>query len=163
MGEMKAGSRFLNAVSAIALSAGVVASGAGALTFVSATAAEAAVIQRIDVRGASRVGAEAVRSNLTITPGKSFSNTDIDDSVKQLYGTGYFSDVKISVSGSTLVVNVQEAQLVNQVVFNGNRKVKDDKLAAVVKTHAAGPYSDRSDDAGRSARRRPRQPRFRHQ
>ncbi|MBB3312193.1 outer membrane protein insertion porin family [Rhizobium sp. BK196] len=142
MGEMKAGSRFLNAVSAIALSAGVVASGAGALTFVSATAAEAAVIQRIDVRGASRVGAEAVRSNLTIAPGKSFSNTDIDDSVKQLYGTGYFSDVKISVSGSTLVVNVQEAQLVNQVVFNGNRKVKDDKLAAVVKTHAAGPYSD---------------------
>ncbi len=142
MGEMKAGSRFLNAVSAIALSAGVVASGAGALTFVSATAAEAAVIQRIDVRGASRVGVEAVRSNLTITPGKSFSNTDIDDSVKQLYGTGYFSDVKISVSGSTLVVNVQEAQLVNQVVFNGNRKVKDDKLAAVVKTHAAGPYSD---------------------
>ncbi|MBB3560691.1 outer membrane protein insertion porin family [Rhizobium sp. BK512] len=112
------------------------------MTFVSATAAQAAVIQRIDVRGASRVGAEAVRSNLTITPGKSFSNTDIDDSVKQLYGTGYFSDVKISVSGSTLVVNVQEAQLVNQVVFNGNRKVKDDKLAAVVKTHAAGPYSD---------------------
>ncbi len=26
---------------------------------------------------------------------------------------------------------------VNQVVFNGNRKIKDDKLAAVVKTHAA--------------------------
>lgn len=142
MGEMKAGSRFLNAVSAIALSAGVVASGAGALTFVSATAAEAAVIQRVDVRGASRVGAEAVRANITIVPGKSFSNTDIDESVKQLYGTGYFSDVKISVSGGTLVVNVQEAQLVNQVVFNGNRKVKDDKLAAVVKTHAAGPYSD---------------------
>ncbi len=142
MGEMKAGSKFLNAVSAIALSASIVASGAGALTFVSATAAEAAVIQRIDVHGASRVGAEAVRSNITITPGKSFSNTDIDDSVKQLYGTGYFSDVKISVSGGTLVVNVQEAQLVNQVVFNGNRKVKDDKLAAVVKTHAAGPYND---------------------
>jgi outer membrane protein insertion porin family len=142
MGEMKAGSRFLNAVSAVALSAGIVASGAGAITIVTATAAEAAVVQRIDVRGASRVGAEAVRSNLTITPGKNFSNTDIDDSVKQLYGTGYFSDVKISVSGSTLVVTVEEAQLVNQVVFNGNRKVKDDKLASVVQTHAAGPYSD---------------------
>ncbi|MEK1896957.1 MAG: outer membrane protein assembly factor BamA [Rhizobium sp.] len=139
---MKAGSRFLNAVSAVALSAGIVASGAGATVFVSATTAEAAVIQRVDVRGASRVGAEAVRSNLTIVPGKSFSNTDIDDSVKQLYDTGYFSDVKISVSGSTLVVSVEEAQLVNQVVFNGNRKIKDDKLAAVVKTHAAGPYNE---------------------
>lgn len=142
MGEMKAGSRFLNAVSAVALSAGIVASGAGATVFVSATTAEAAVIQRVDVRGASRVGAEAVRSNLTIVPGKSFSNTDIDDSVKQLYDTGYFSDVKISVSGSTLVVSVEEAQLVNQVVFNGNRKIKDDKLAAIVKTHAAGPYNE---------------------
>jgi outer membrane protein insertion porin family len=142
MGEMKAGSRFLNAVSAVALSAGIVASGAGATFFVSATSAEAAVIQRVDVRGASRVGEEAVRSNLTITPGKSFSNTDIDDSVKQLYGTGYFSDVKISVSGSTLVVNVEEAKLINQVVFNGNRKIKDDKLAAVVQTHASGPYNE---------------------
>ncbi len=142
MGEMKAGSRFLNAVSAVALSAGIVASGAGAITIVSATAAEAAVIQRIDVRGASRVGAEAVRSNLTIAPGRNFSNTDIDDSVKQLYGTGYFSDVKISVSGSTLVVTVEEAQLVNQVVFNGNRKVKDDKLASVVQTRPSGPYND---------------------
>ncbi|WP_086996487.1 outer membrane protein assembly factor BamA [Rhizobium sullae] len=139
---MKAGSRFLNAVSAVALSAGIVASGAGAITIVSATAAEAAVIQRIDVRGASRVGAEAVRSNLTIAPGRNFSNTDIDDSVKQLYGTGYFSDVKISVSGSTLVVTVEEAQLVNQVVFNGNRKVKDDKLASVVQTRPSGPYND---------------------
>ncbi|WP_337269864.1 outer membrane protein assembly factor BamA [Oryzifoliimicrobium ureilyticus] len=139
---MKAGSRFLNAVSAVALSAGLVATGASAAFLVSVTSAEAAVIQKIDVRGASRVGDEAVRSNLTIQPGKNFSNADIDDSVKQLYDTGYFSDVKISVSGRALVVTVQEAKLINQVVFNGNRKIKDDKLAAVVKTHAAGPYSD---------------------
>ncbi|MBB3964251.1 outer membrane protein insertion porin family [Rhizobium metallidurans] len=110
--------------------------------FISASAAEAAVIQRVDVRGANRVGAEAVRSNLTIQPGKSFSNTDIDDSVKQLYDTGYFSDVKISVSGGTLVVTVEEAQLINQVVFNGNRKIKDDKLAAVVKTQSSGAYNE---------------------
>lgn len=142
MGEMKAGSRFLNAVSAVALSAGIVASGASATVFISASAAEAAVIQRVDVRGANRVGAEAVRSNLTIQPGKSFSNTDIDDSVKQLYDTGYFSDVKISVSGGTLVVTVEEAQLINQVVFNGNRKIKDDKLAAVVKTQSSGAYNE---------------------
>ncbi|MEZ2130653.1 MULTISPECIES: outer membrane protein assembly factor BamA [unclassified Sinorhizobium] len=139
---MKAGSRFLNAVSAVALSAGIVASGAAAMTFVSATAAEAAVIQRIDVRGAQRVGVDAVRSNLTIVPGKSFSNADIDASVKQLYATGFFSDVGISVSGSTLVVTVKENQLVNQVVFNGNRKIKDDKLAAIVQTHSAGALSD---------------------
>lgn len=139
---MKAGSKFLNAVSAFALSAGVVVSGASVVVLASPLAAEAAVIQRIDVRGAQRTGQEAVRSNLTIRPGVAFSNSDIDESVKRLYATGYFSDVKISVSGGTLVVSVNESRLVNQVVFNGNRKIKDDKLQAVVQTQPLGPYSD---------------------
>ncbi|MFD1744448.1 outer membrane protein assembly factor BamA [Rhizobium helianthi] len=139
---MKAGSKFLNAVSAFALSAGVVVSGASVAVLASPFTAEAAVIQRIDVRGAQRTGQEAVRSNLTIRPGVSFSNADIDESVKRLYATGYFSDVKISVSGSTLVVSVNESQLVNQVVFNGNRKIKDDKLQSVVQTQPLGPYSE---------------------
>ncbi len=105
---MKAGSKFLNAVSAVALSAGVVSSGAGIAVLASAVAAEAAVVQRIDVRGAQRVGAEAVRSNLSIQPGRTFSNADIDESVKRLYATGFFSDVQISVSGGTLVVTVAQ-------------------------------------------------------
>jgi outer membrane protein insertion porin family len=139
---MKAGSRFLNAVSAVALSAGVVASGAGVVTLASVSAAEAAMIQKIDVRGASRTGADAVRDNITIKPGKAFSTSDIDASVKQLYATGYFTDVHVTVSGGTLVVSVKENQLINAVVFNGNRKIKDDKLQGVVKTHAAGPYDE---------------------
>lgn len=139
---MKAGSKFLNAVSAVALSAGVVSSGAGIAVLASAIAAEAAVVQRIDVRGAQRVGPEAVRSNLSIQPGRTFSNADIDESVKRLYATGFFSDVQISVSGGTLVVTVAENQLINQVVFNGNRKIKDDKLQDIVQTQAQGPYSE---------------------
>ncbi|MEQ1407833.1 outer membrane protein assembly factor BamA [Neorhizobium sp. Rsf11] len=139
---MKAGSKFLNAVSAVALSASVVASGAGVLVLASAPSAEAAVIRSVQVRGAQRAGEEAVRSNLTIRPGVSFSNNDIDESVRRLYSTGYFSDVRISVSGSTLVVTVSENQLINQVVFNGNRKIKDDKLQTVVQTQPLGPYSE---------------------
>lgn len=139
---MKAGSRFLNAVSAVALSAGFVSSGASVAILASAVAAEAAVIQRIEVRGAQRTGVDAVRSNITIRPGQSFSSADIDESVKRLYETGFFSDVRISVSGGTLVVTVSENQLVNQVVFNGNRKIKDDKLQSLVQTQPLGPYSD---------------------
>ncbi|WP_026187455.1 outer membrane protein assembly factor BamA [Ensifer sp. BR816] len=139
---MKAGSRFLNAVSAFALSASMVATGTGAALVASTSVAQAAVISRVEVRGATRVSPETVRANITIVPGKSFSNADIDASVKRLYATGYFSDVSISVSGGTLVVNVSENQLVNQVVFNGNRKIKDDKLQGVVRTQPLGPYSE---------------------
>ncbi len=88
------------------------------------------------------MGPEAVRSNLSIQPGRTFSNADIDESVKRLYATGFFSDVQISVSGGTLVVTVAENQLINQVVFNGNRKIKDDKLQGIVQTQAQGPYSE---------------------
>ncbi len=139
---MKAGSKFLNAVSAVALSASMVVTGSGIVTLASATVAEAATISRVEVRGATRVSPETVRANITIVPGKSFSNGDIDSSVKRLYSTGYFSDVSINVSGGTLVVTVSENQLVNQVVFNGNRKIKDDKLQAVVRTRSLGPYSE---------------------
>ncbi|SOC38739.1 Beta-barrel assembly machine subunit BamA [Rhizobium subbaraonis] len=139
---MKAGSRFLNAVSAVALSTSMVVAGGAAVSLVSVSAAQAAVIQRIDVRGASRVSPETVRANLTIQPGKDFSNSDIDASVRRLFGTGYFSDVRISVSGSTLVVVVDENRLINQVVFNGNRKIKDDKLAGIVRSQSLGPFSE---------------------
>ncbi|AYD01397.1 outer membrane protein assembly factor BamA [Neorhizobium sp. NCHU2750] len=138
---MKAGSKFLNAVSAFALSASVVASGAGVVVLASAPKAEAAVIRNVQVHGAQRAGEEAVRSNITIQPGVAFSASDIDESVKRLYSTGYFSNVKISVSGSSLIVTVSENNLVNQVVFNGNRKIKDDKLLGVVQTQPLGPYN----------------------
>jgi len=138
---MKAGSKFLNAASAVALSAGIVASGAGVVSMLSVTAAEASTVSRIVVQGNSRIDASTVRGNLTIKPGKSFDNNDIDESVKRLFATGLFSDVKISVSGGALVVNVKENQIVNAVVFNGNKKLKDKQLEGTVQTKSLGPYN----------------------
>lgn len=146
---MKAGSNLLNAVSAVALSAGMMVSGAGVVVLAAGIAtladvsdAQAAVISRVDVRGNSRVEASTVRGNLTITPGTNFNNNDIDDSVKRLFATGLFSDVRISVSGSTLVVEVDENQIVNQVVFNGNKKIKDAQLKGIVQSRQLGSFND---------------------
>ncbi len=148
---MKAGSNFLSAVSAVALSASLVVTGGSVATLVSATGAEAAVVRSIQVRGADRVSADTVRANISIQPGKNFSNADIDDSVRRLYATGYFSDVKISVSGGALVVVVNENQLINAVVINGNRKIKDDKLEAVIRSRSQGPYSETTIEADKQA------------
>ena len=148
---MKAGSNFLNAVSAVALSASMVVTGGSFATLVSASAAQAAVIRSIQVSGADRVSADTVKANISITPGKTFSNADIDESVRRLYATGYFSDVRISVSGGTLVVAVNENQLINEVVINGNRKIKDDKLQAVLRSRSLGPYSETTIEADKQA------------
>ena len=138
---MNGSSRFRNAVSVLAISASVLTS-AGTMVLATPSVSEAAVIRNIQVRGNARVGAETVRANLTIVPGKNFSNADIDMSIKRLYATGFFSDVRINVSGGTLVVTVNENQLINQIVFNGNRKIKDDKLALLVTSKPLGPYSE---------------------
>ena len=138
---MKASGKFLSAASAVALSAGLVVPAAVAVQFAFVSFAQAAVVSRIDVQGNQRVDAETIRGYLDITPGKSFSNADIDEAVKRLFATGLFSDVRINQSGSTLVVQVDEYSVVNQVLFQGNKKLKDAELAAAVQLKPRGSFS----------------------
>ena len=122
---MKATSSFKNAVSAAALSAALVVPGALAVQLAAVSEAEAAVVSKIDVRGNQRVDDDTIRNYLAITPGKAFSSADIDNAVKRLFATGMFSDVQINQAGSSLVIQVSEYQVVNQVLFQGNKKIKD--------------------------------------
>ncbi|MBZ9919456.1 MULTISPECIES: outer membrane protein assembly factor BamA [unclassified Mesorhizobium] len=144
---MKAASKFLSAASAAALSAALVVPGALAVQFVATSAAEAAVVSRVEVSGNQRVDADTIRNYITIKPGKSFSSSDIDSAVKALFGTGLFSDVQINQVGSTLVVKVSEYQVVNQVLFQGNKKLKDNALAAAVQLKPRGTFSQAALDA----------------
>ncbi|MBB4121752.1 outer membrane protein insertion porin family [Martelella radicis] len=132
----------MNTVSGAALSLAVAVSGGVVAAVAVPASAYAAVVSNIVVNGTGQAGSDAIKSKLTIQPGRSFTDADINQSIRNLYSSGYFSDVKISVSGSTLVVNVTENQLINQVVFNGNRKVNDKKLEGVVQLHSLGPYNE---------------------
>jgi outer membrane protein insertion porin family len=114
---------------------------ATALYLCCAASGQAALVTSIEVHGTHRLSMEAVQSNITIVPNKEFGSEDIDASVKQLYSIGQFETVNILVAGQTLIVSVKENVLVNQVVFNGNRKIKDDKLATLVQTRSAAPYN----------------------
>ncbi|CAH2404680.1 outer membrane protein assembly factor BamA [Mesorhizobium escarrei] len=144
---MKAASKFLSAASAVALSAALVVPGAVAVQFVATSAAEAAVVSRVEVSGNQRVDADTIRNYVTIKPGQPFSSSDIDDAVKALFGTGLFSDVQINQVGSTLVIKVSEYQVVNQVLFQGNKKLKDNALAAAVQLKPRGTFSQQALDA----------------
>ena len=138
---MKASGKFLGAVSAVALSVGLVAPASVALQFAFIPTAEAAVVSRISVEGNQRVDSETIIGYIDIKPGKSFSSSDIDEAVKRLFGTGLFSDVRINQVGSTLVVQVKENSIVNQVLFQGNKKLKDNALATAVQLKPRGPFS----------------------
>jgi outer membrane protein insertion porin family len=96
-----------------------------------------ALAESVVVQGNSRVDSETIRSY--------FSDGDANEGVKRLYQTGYFSDVKTSRSGKTLVVHVVEnGQQINHVVFAGNSKVKSDDLEKEVHLRSGGAYSEDS-------------------
>lgn len=129
------------AVSAVAFSAGLAATGASTLVLLTATAAQAATVSRIEVRGNVRVDSSVIVDYVGIRPGRSFSAGDIDEALKRLFATGLFADVQINQIGGALVVIVQEYQVVNQVLFQGNRKIKDVDLAGKVQVQPRGVYN----------------------
>ncbi len=96
--------------------------------------AEAATVSRIVVQGNTRVEAETVESYMTIQPGRPFSAADVDESLKTLFATGLFTDVKIAQRGGTLVVTVTENPLIGQISFEGNKRIKDKALADVIQS-----------------------------
>ncbi len=148
---MKAIKKMMGAASAVALSAGFVASGQLAVQLAAVTAAQAAVVSNISVSGNQRVDEQTIRSYVGIQPGRSFSPADIDQAVKNLFGTGLFSDVRVTQRGSTLVVEVDEYPVVNQVLFQGNKKHKDSVLAGVVQLKPRGTFSQSQMEADAEA------------
>lgn len=86
-------------------------------------------VRAILVEGNRRIEAATVLSYLTIAPGDQFSPSRIDTSLKVLFATGLFADVAFERRGDVLVVQVVENPIINQVVFEGNRSVGEEKLS----------------------------------
>ncbi|MBO6902601.1 MAG: outer membrane protein assembly factor BamA [Rhizobiaceae bacterium] len=148
---MKAASSLFGAASAVFLSLCVVFSGSVAVQLASVSSAQAAVVSRIDVRGNERVDSDTIRDYIGIRPGVSFNSSAIDEAVKRLFSTNLFSEVQINQRGSVLVVVVAEYRIVNQVIFQGNRKIKDAQLASAVQLQPRGSFSEAAMQADISA------------
>jgi outer membrane protein insertion porin family len=93
-----------------------------------APAPNSGVIQSIKIEGNQRIEEGTIRSYLLVQPGDRFDPDRIDRSLKTLYATGLFQDVRLGRVGDTLVVRVVENPIVNKVAYEGNHKVTDDQL-----------------------------------
>lgn len=94
--------------------------------------AHAQTVSRVVVEGNQRIEPETVMSYMQIGPGETYSAVKVDESLKNLFQTGLFSDIQIERRGSTLVVQVEENPLINRVNFEGNSEISDDDLSKEV-------------------------------
>ena len=99
------------------------------------------VIQNIRVEGNKRVEPETVRSYLTFSTGDAYDPAQIDESLKALFATGLFQDVRIRREGATIVIVVLENPIVSRVAFEGNREIEDDTLASEVQLKPRAVYT----------------------
>ena len=111
----------------------IAAAAVGATLVATAPAmAQSVVIREIRVEGNRRVEPETVRSYLAISVGNTYDSAKVDQSLKALFATGLFRDVRIDRSGATLVVTVVENPIVNRVAFEGNSQVEKASLEGEV-------------------------------
>jgi outer membrane protein insertion porin family len=92
----------------------------------------------IDVQGNRRVDAETVRSYFQPAPDGRFDAAARDAALKALLATGLFDNVTIERVGERLVVHLSEAPVLDRVAFEGNKKIKDTELTAVVESKPRG-------------------------
>jgi len=103
--------------------------------------AQGAVIRSIVVEGNRRVEPETVRSYLTFSSGDVYNPAEVDQSLKTLFATGLFQDVRIRRQGPTIIVIVVENPIVNRVAFEGNKEIEDDTLASEVQLKSRAVYT----------------------
>jgi outer membrane protein insertion porin family len=92
------------------------------------TPASYGTISDIHIEGLQRIEPETIRSYLLLQKGDPFDPERIDSSLKALFATGLFADVKLDRQGSALVVRVVENPIINRIAFEGNDKLSDKDL-----------------------------------
>jgi outer membrane protein insertion porin family len=99
------------------------------------------VVQRILVRGNERIEPATVISYLPIQPGETVDAAKLDMAIKTLFRTDLFSDVKIELINGDLVITIVENPIINRVLFEGNKGIKEDKIRDEVTVRPRGIFT----------------------
>ncbi len=96
------------------------------------TATEQVRISDIKVTGNRRVAEGTVLSYLPVQVGDLVSQGALNQSLERLFATNLFTDLKLDLDGSVLLVTVVEKPIINRVSIEGNDVISDERLLEVV-------------------------------
>ncbi len=99
-----------------------------------APAPVARIIRTIQITGNQRLESETIRAYANLTNGQSYDAATLDQALKDLYATQLFADVTIrGADTGDLVVEVRENPVINRIILEGNKRIKDDKISPEIK------------------------------
>jgi outer membrane protein insertion porin family len=120
-----------------------------------ATENEGPIVRAINIQfiGPKTVSQAVILSNMRTTVGDVYSAAAVEEDVRNLYATGFFTNLAIKdepmSDGVQVNVIVQPKPLVKQIVINGSKKIKVTRLKKEIKSKIGEPLSEQqvSDDA----------------
>jgi len=104
-------------------------------------AAPAEIIQSITVVGTQRLEADTVRSYIRLRTGQQWTQVSADQALKDLYATELFADVSVRNNSGAVVIEVRENPVVNRIILEGNKRIKNDKIEPEIKLAPRQIYS----------------------
>jgi outer membrane protein insertion porin family len=90
-----------------------------------ALAFEPFVVKKIEVQGVQKVSKDTILYEVNSYIGKNFTNEDSNAVIKQIFKTGYFSNVVLSQHDNVLVINVTERPSIAKLEFVGTKKSQE--------------------------------------
>ncbi len=113
------------------------------------------IVREINVEyiGPKTVAKSVILSNMRTTVGDVYSAASVEEDVRNLYATGFFTNLAIKDEplgdGVRVNVVVQPKPLVKEIVITGAKKIKEARLKKEMKSKIGEPLSERqiSEDA----------------
>ena len=104
-----------------------------------ASAAESFTVKDIKVTGLERISIGTVFNYLPIKVGDTVTQEDVSKSIRSLFQTGFFQDVKISARNNVLIVNVVERPSISEVDISGSKKISEEDLRKSISAAGIAP------------------------
>jgi outer membrane protein insertion porin family len=105
-------------------------------------------VTRIVVKGNRRIEKDAILGVMQTREGEILAPAHLREDLKAIYKMGYFTDVRLDASdtpeGRILTVLVKEKPAIREIMVEGNRKLKKDKIIEVMNLK---PFSVASEGA----------------
>lgn len=86
------------------------------------------IVKDIQFQGLKNSSQTEALKNIIFSIGSHISEDDVKNSIKSLFKTGRYKDIKVIYSGQTIIFNVQEKPIISNIVFSGNSIIKTSLL-----------------------------------
>ena len=105
-------------------------------TFIFSFPVKAENINNVIINGNKRVSDETIKIYGEINNTKKYSESNSNTILKNLYETGFFENVEILFKNNTLIVNLKEYPIVNQLIIIGEKSKKfEDEIKKIISSN----------------------------